>query len=83
MELQKVTWKDWAKFISVMIVFIIGMIIMLIYKIENYWIWTGYIILWTWLEMKIAKNIHLKWWVWVLILLGLSLLDLLIISLIN
>lgn len=80
---QKATWIDWAKFISVMAIFVAGMIVMLVYKVENIWIWGIYIVLWTWLEMRIAKNIRLKWWVWVLILAGLSLLDLLVINLIH
>ncbi|WP_299530066.1 hypothetical protein [Ulvibacterium sp.] len=57
-----------AKFSAVMIVFLIGMIIMLLHKIENTWIWIGYISIWWWAEVKIAKNFHLRLWVWVLIL---------------
>ncbi len=56
------------KFSAVMIVFLIGMIVMFINKIDNIWIWIGYVVLWTWIEMKVVKNSHLILWVWVLIL---------------
>ena len=79
---QKATRTDWIKFVSVMVIFIVGMTILLLNKIHNPWVWIAYISLWTWIEMKIAKNIHLKWWAWVLILLGLSLLDFIIIKMI-
>ena len=80
---NKATRKDWIKFVLVMIVFIIGMVIMMIYKVKGFWIWTAYVAIWWWVEVIVAKNIHLKWWVWVLILLGLTIIDLIIISLIN
>ncbi len=57
-----------VKFSAVMIVFLIGMIIMLLNKIQNTWIWIGYISFWWWTEVKIARNLHIKLWVWVLIL---------------
>ena len=66
-----------------MLVFIIGMVIMMLYGIHDPWIWIAYIVLWTWLEMRIANNIHLKWWVWGLIILGLTGLDLIIIEMIH
>jgi hypothetical protein len=78
---HKATKKDWLKFSVVMVIFIIGMIILMLYKIENVWLWIAYVIIWSWAEMKIAKNIHLKWWVWLLILLGLCIIDLIIINL--
>ena len=80
---QKASRKEYLNFTLVMLIFTIGMIVMLFYKIENYWIWIAYITAWTWIEMKIAKNIHLKWWVWLLIILGLCGLDLLIIQLLH
>ena len=80
---QKASVTDWIKFVAVMLVFIVGMIIMMAHEVHNLWIWGAYIAVWTWLEMKIAGNIHLKWWVWGLILLGLTGLDLIIISMIH
>ena len=80
---KTITKKDWFKFVLVMVVFIIGMIIMMVHEIRGFWIWTAYVAIWWWTEMLIAKNIHLKWWVWVFILLGLNIIDILIIGLIN
>lgn len=74
---------DWALFISVMVIFIIGMVAMMIAKVTNVWIWIGYILLWTYAEIKIAKKIHLKWWVWVLILAVLGVFDLVLISILH
>ncbi len=51
-----------------MIVFLMGMIIMLLHKIENTWIWIGYISVWWWAEVRIAKNLDIRLWVWVLLL---------------
>lgn len=71
------------KFLAVMLVFIVGMVIMMLNEVHNPWVWIAYIALWTWLEMKIAKNIHLTWWTWGLIILGLCVLDFIIISTIH
>lgn len=71
---------DWIKFIVVMVIFAIGMIFMIMNKISNFWVWTIYIVIWTYTEMYIAKSIHLKWWVWAIIIMGLCGIDLLIIT---
>jgi len=71
------------KFVLVMMVFIAGMIAMMINHITQVWIWTVYIIVWTYTEMYVAKGFHLKWWHWALIIIGLSVLDLIIISVIR
>jgi hypothetical protein len=63
-----------------MIIFIIGMIALIINKINNWWVWLVYISIWTWAEASIAKNFHLKWWHWLLIIGGLSIIDLAIIK---
>lgn len=76
----KPTQKDWILFIGVMVVFIIGMIVMMVSKVTNVWIWVGYLIIWTYAEIKVAKNVHLKWWVWVLIIGALGILDVFLIS---
>lgn len=80
---EKAGLKDYIYFSSVMLVFIAGMILLMIYKMKNPWLWGGYIILWTWVEMKVAKRIHLSWWAWGLIILALSGLDIIIINLLN
>ncbi len=67
------------KFASVMIVFLIGMVIMLINKIENTWVWVGYIAVWWWVEMKVAKDFHLKPWAWAIILAIILIIDMLVI----
>ena len=67
--------KDMRNFIIVMIVFTIGMIVMVANHIHEWGIWAIYITIWTLVEGYIAKDFKLKWWVWVLILLGLSVID--------
>lgn len=51
-----------------MLVFLAGMVVMHLYRIQNTWIWIGYISLWWVTEMVIIKNVHLRLWIWVLIL---------------
>lgn len=72
---KKTSTADWVKFILIMLIFMIGMVAMLIYKISNPIIWIIFFTLWTLIELRIIKNIHLKWWVWGLIILGLSVMD--------
>ncbi|MEO1011595.1 MAG: hypothetical protein AAFX53_09845 [Bacteroidota bacterium] len=67
------------KFSAVMIVFLIGMLIMLFHRVENTWIWIGYISVWWWVEARIVKNIHIRLWVWVLILALILLIDALVV----
>lgn len=80
---QKATRRDYINFIIVMLVFIMGMILMLIYEIKNLWVWIAYVAIWTWIEVLVAKNVHLKWWVWGFVLLGLGIIDLIIIQLLK
>ncbi|TMU55140.1 hypothetical protein [Flagellimonas algicola] len=68
-----------VKFLAVMIIFLIGMVIMLIHQVQNTWIWIGYISAWWWVEVKVAKNFHVKLWVWVLILALILTIDVLVI----
>jgi hypothetical protein len=79
----KVSKKEVVNFLVVMLIFIAGMIAMIYYKIENIWIWIGYISVWTWLEALVAKNFHLKWWVWGLIIAALCGVDYIIIHLLS
>lgn len=83
MKETKIPRKEVINFSLIMLIFMTGTIAMLLYRIENIWIWIGYISLWSWLEVRVAKNIHLSWWVWGLIILGICGLDLIIIGLIN
>ncbi|TKG89229.1 hypothetical protein EYV94_25900 [Puteibacter caeruleilacunae] len=75
--------KDLIKFITVMAVFMAGMIVMIVHHIHSWWIWLVYISIWTYAEAIIARNFHLKWWAWVVIIGGISILDLIIISTLN
>jgi hypothetical protein len=81
--MKKASQTEIIKFIVVMIVFLAGAITMMIYKIHNPILWIIYVTIWTWAEMKIAKNFHLKWWAWMLIIGGIFLIDFVIISYIN
>ena len=75
---MKPTKTDIIKFITVMIVFLIGMIIMLMNRIESTWIWIAYIALWTFAEKQIAGKVQLKDWQWILIIIGILGIDFLI-----
>ena len=75
--------KDIINFSIIMVVFTIGMVIMLIYDVSVWWIWYIYFAVWTIAEVKIAKNMHLKWWHWALIITGILLLDVLIVELVG
>lgn len=77
---SKVSKKEVFYFIAIMLIFLVGTVVMLFYKVENLWVWIGYVSVWTWLEASVAKNIRLKWWVWALIILGICCLDLIIIG---
>jgi len=80
---MKASRKEIIRFGGVMIIFIVGMIILMVNKVENPWLWIGYITIWTWIEMKLAKNIHLKWWVWLNIIIGIVCINLSIIYFLN
>ena len=80
---MKARTKDWIKFTLVMLVFLIGMIFLMIKHIEHVWIWILYITTWTLAEMRIAKNIHLNWWTWVIIIAGIIGIDIAVISLLK
>jgi hypothetical protein len=64
-ELQK---KEIKLFIVVMIAFTIGMAFLLFYDVSTWWIWYIYFVIWTLVEVRVAKNIKLKWWHWVIII---------------
>ena len=80
---MKTKTKDWIKFSLVMLVFLTGMILLMIKRVEKIWIWVLYITIWSWIEMRIAKNIHLKWWAWLIVLSGIFGIDILVISILN
>lgn len=74
---KQATYKDWFFFVLVMVIFLTGMISLIIYQVKNWMIWAFYISLWTYSGSRLALNIHLKWWIWILILLGIFIIDIL------
>jgi hypothetical protein len=75
--------KDMKRFDFVMNVFTIGMALLLFYDVSTWWIWYIYFAVWTLIEIKIAKNIKLKWWHWGLIITVILLIDWLVLELIE
>ena len=68
--------KEIRRFALVMLAFTIGMALLLFYEVSKWWIWYGYLAVWTILEVKIAKNLRLKWWHWgviIFLILGIDL----------
>ena len=45
------------------------MIVMLLLNVSAWWIWYIFFAAWTIIEYKIAKNVPLKWWHWLFIVL--------------
>jgi len=72
--------KEWIKFITVMIVFMAGMILLTIYGVQNWIFWLIYAAIWWIIEARIAKNIQLHWGVWVILIAALTGLDIWIIG---
>ena len=70
--------SDKMKFFLVTAFFSLSFIVMTVFKVKSFWGWTAFIVMWTWAEIHFAKNIHLKYWHWALIILGLSALDIII-----
>ena len=75
--------KDIWMFIIVMAVFTFGMVLLLIYDVSAWWIWYLYFVIWTLIEIRIARNIKLKWWHWVIIILVILSIDILVFELIE
>lgn len=75
--------KEMKRFIFVMVVFTIGMALLLFYDVSTWWIWYIYFAIWTLIEIRIAKNIKLKWWHWGLIITVILLIDWIVLELIE
>jgi heme/copper-type cytochrome/quinol oxidase subunit 2 len=75
--------KEIRLFIIVMLVFTIGMASLLIYDISTWWIWYLYFAIWTLIELKIAKNIRLKWWWWLIIITFIIFIDFAVVELVD
>lgn len=83
MSVESTQRKEVRLFVIVMIVFTIGMAILLFYEVSTWWFWYIYFAVWTWIEFKIAKNIKLKWWHWVLIILAIISIDWVVLELVE
>ena len=75
--------QDMIWFIIVMIVFTMGMALLLFYDVSAWWIWYIYFVIWTLVEYKIAKNIKLKWWHWLIIITVIISIDWIVLELID
>ena len=75
--------KGMRKFIFVMVVFTIGMALLLFFEVGTWWIWYIYLAVWTLIEYRIAKNIELKWWHWILIICAILAIDWIVLELID
>jgi hypothetical protein len=75
--------KEIRLFVFVMIIFTIGMAFLLFYEVSAWWIWYIYFAIWTLIEYKIAKNIKLKWWYWIVIIAAILCFDWIVIELIE
>ncbi|NNE16374.1 MAG: hypothetical protein HKN51_15445 [Saprospiraceae bacterium] len=72
--------KDIQRFTLVMFIFTFGMAGMILYDVSAWWIWYLYFAVWTLIEWRIAQNIKLKWWYWVLIIIGILILDIIVVE---
>ena len=79
-ETQK---REIKLFTIVMIVFTIGMAFLIFYEISAWWIWYLYFIIWTLIEVKIAKNLKLNFWYWTLIIIAIITVDWLVLELVE
>ena len=75
--------KDIGVFVGINLAFALGMIVLILKGVHSWLAWSGYIVLWSYAEMHFSRNIHLKTWHWVMIILGLCAIDLWIITLIK
>ncbi|MDY8136025.1 hypothetical protein [Aquimarina sp. 2201CG5-10] len=75
--------KIWILFTVVMLFFLGGMVYLLINKIENIFVWIGYITLWSWVEHEIAKPLRLQSKTWLLILTLIIMVDVVVIWLVS
>lgn len=82
-DLEKSHAKELRRFFVVMIAFVIGMACLLFYEVSAWWIWYIYFVIWTVVELRIAKNIKLKWWYWLIIIAIIIAIDFLVLELIE
>ncbi|MDE0099217.1 MAG: hypothetical protein OXM87_06360 [Truepera sp.] len=69
------------RFIVVTSLFMAAFLVLTLLHVRSLLLWTGFIALWTLAEYVVAREIHLKWWQWGLLLAGLAIVDVTILSL--
>ena len=62
-------------FAAVMVGFTVGMAALIVARVTTWWIWYVYLLVWTLVEFRVARDMNLRWWHWILILLGIFALD--------
>ena len=62
-------------FATVMAGFTVGMAALIVADVTTWWIWYVYLLVWTLVELRVARDMNLKGWHWILILLGIFALD--------
>lgn len=75
--------KDVRLFVLIMVVFTLGMALLLFYEVSAWWIWYIYFAVWTILEIRVAKNINLKWWHWALIIVAILSIDWIVLEVVD
>lgn len=83
MEQKSISSKELMLFIISTLAFIVGMIALVVYQINALWIWCLYVAVWFWVEIRIAKNIQLSPLHWVLIIIGICVLDIVLVALLS
>lgn len=68
-------------FAAVMAGFTVGMAILIVADVTTWWIWYAYLLVWTLVEFRIARDMNLRWWHWILILFGIFVLDWVVVAL--
>ncbi|MDE0528642.1 MAG: hypothetical protein OXH85_08125 [Truepera sp.] len=69
------------RFIVVTSLFMVAFLALTLLHVRSLLLWTGFIALWTLAEYVVAREVHLKWWHWGLLLAGLAIIDLTALSL--
>lgn len=62
-------------FAAVMAGFTVGMAALIVARVTTWWIWYIYLLVWTLVELRVARDMNLRAWHWILILLGICALD--------
>lgn len=69
------------RFVVVTALFTLAFVAMVLLEVASLWWWIAFVALWTVVEWAVARDVHLRWWQWGLILVGLGLIDLIVLTL--